>query len=63
MNRWQTCNGRRQSKKLMSETLQRRDKELLAMSRPKLKAAVRLITGHTILGLICLNPAELPTLC
>ena len=33
------------------------------MSRPKLKAAVRLLTDHTILGLVGLHPAELPTLC
>jgi len=38
-----------QSKTLMSEPLPSRKKELQTMSRPKLKAAVGLITGHTTL--------------
>jgi hypothetical protein len=47
LNRWKACKGCCQSKMLMSEPLPSKAKELQAMSRPKLKMAVRLLTGHT----------------
>jgi hypothetical protein len=55
MNRWQTCKGRRQSKKLKSEPLPSIERELLTMGRPKMKAAMGLLTGRTVLRLVCLT--------
>jgi hypothetical protein len=47
--RWAACTGCRQSKILMRYPLPSRANELLAVSRLRLRAAVGLLTGHTIL--------------
>jgi hypothetical protein len=51
LNRWKTSEGSHQSKILMSKLLPSKIKELQSLSGRKLKAAVRLLTGHTTLEL------------
>jgi hypothetical protein len=49
LNRCKTSKGCGQSTTIMNESLPSRTKELQAMSRQKLKAAVNMLTGHTTL--------------
>ena len=49
LNKWKAYKGYHQSKMLMSEPQPSRAKELQAMTRPNMKGAVGLLTGHTTL--------------